>query len=48
VNELEPESLCHGTMKPEEDKSFEDLGVQVSSFQAFVERTGFRVGVGGK
>ncbi|BGP33273.1 hypothetical protein JCM10296v2_005067 [Rhodotorula toruloides] len=43
VNELGPNSICYGTMKPEQDKSFEDLGVQASSFQAFVERTGFRV-----
>ncbi|KAL7343449.1 translation initiation factor IF-2 [Rhodotorula toruloides] len=44
VNELEPDSICHGTMRPEEDKSFEDLGVKASSFKAFLERTGFRIG----
>ncbi|BGP25722.1 translation initiation factor IF-2 [Rhodotorula toruloides] len=44
LNEIGPASICYGTMKPEDDKSFEDLGVKASSFQAFVERTGFRVG----
>ncbi|BGP33253.1 hypothetical protein JCM10296v2_005047 [Rhodotorula toruloides] len=48
ANELEPESICHGAMKPEQDKSFEDLGVKALSFRASVERTGFRVGAGGK
>ncbi|EGU11344.1 translation initiation factor IF-2 [Rhodotorula toruloides ATCC 204091] len=48
MNELGPDSICYGTMKPEEDESFEDLGVKASSFQAFIERTGFRVGAGEK
>ncbi|KAJ8293770.1 NmrA-like family domain-containing protein 1 [Rhodotorula toruloides] len=48
MNEVEPESICHGTMKSEEDKSFEDLGVKASSFKAFLERTGFKVGVEAK
>ncbi|BGP01092.1 hypothetical protein NBRC10513v2_004895 [Rhodotorula toruloides] len=48
MNELGPDSICYGTMKPEEDKSFEDLGVKASSLTEFVERTGFKVGAGEK
>lgn len=47
VGQLGPDSICYGTMKPEDDKSFEDLGVKASSLKKFIERTGFRVGGGG-
>lgn len=47
VAEVRPGSICHGTMEPEDDKSFEDLGVKASSLKDFIERTGFRIGGGG-
>ncbi|GAA5995836.1 uncharacterized protein JCM10292_004778 [Rhodotorula paludigena] len=36
-------TVCYGLFKPSEDRSWEDLGVKASSFDEFLNRTGFRV-----
>jgi hypothetical protein len=33
------EKICYGTMEPEEDTSWEDLGVRASSFEEWLERS---------
>ncbi|BGP33252.1 hypothetical protein JCM10296v2_005046 [Rhodotorula toruloides] len=49
INDIQPGTTCTGTMKPEDDLGFQDLGVKASTFEAWLERTGWRVGgAGGK
>ncbi|GAA5889657.1 hypothetical protein JCM6882_007095 [Rhodosporidiobolus microsporus] len=38
-----PGKICYGSMAPEEDTSFEDLGVRASTMKEWLDRTGFRV-----
>jgi hypothetical protein len=44
INGIEPGTTCTGWMKPEDDHSFEDLGIKATTFEAWLERTGWRVG----
>lgn len=34
--------LCYGTIKPEDDKSWEDLGVKASTFTEWMDRASWR------
>ncbi|GAA5864836.1 hypothetical protein JCM8547_009246 [Rhodosporidiobolus lusitaniae] len=44
LDAVPPGTTAYGTLRPEEDTSFEDLGVKASTLAEFLERTGFRVG----
>ncbi|BGP33255.1 hypothetical protein JCM10296v2_005049 [Rhodotorula toruloides] len=44
INEIKPGTTCTGAMKPEDDHSFEDLGVKSLTFDTWLKRTGWRVG----
>ncbi|BGP71502.1 hypothetical protein NBRC10513v2_004878 [Rhodotorula toruloides] len=44
INEIKPGTTCTGAMKPEDDHSFEDLGVKATTFDNWLKRTGWRVG----
>ncbi|GAA5885624.1 hypothetical protein JCM6882_007499 [Rhodosporidiobolus microsporus] len=43
LNEMPPEKFCYGSMSPEEDTSFQDLGVKASTLTEYIQRTGFKV-----